>query len=121
MLQDKERIALQDMLDAARKAQAFMAGRSRQDLAEDEKLSLAVQRLLEILGEAAKKVTKETRAQASDIKWRKISGMRDKLSHAYSEVDLDIVWATVSDELPPLVVAIEALLAAAGPAEDPRG
>jgi uncharacterized protein with HEPN domain len=115
MLPASERVAIREMLDAARKILEFMSDRRRRDLDEDEQLSLAVQRLFEILGEAAKKVGPTTRSQASDIKWKEIAGMRDRLAHAYSEVDLNIVWVSVTVELPPLVAALEYLLAASDP------
>lgn len=115
MMPREDRVRLQHMLDAARKAHALIAGRGREDLDTDEKLSLALQRLIEIIGEAAKNVTAETRSQAADIPWRKSAGMRDRLIHAYFDVNLDILWNTVADELPPVVSALEALLAETSP------
>lgn len=78
----EDRVRLQHMLEAARKARVYVAGRSRQDLDRDEKLSLALQRLIEILDEAGKQVTDETRSRAPDIPWRQISAMRNRLIHA---------------------------------------
>ncbi|MEM7051720.1 MAG: HepT-like ribonuclease domain-containing protein [Acidobacteriota bacterium] len=98
------------MLEAVRKSREFAQGRRREDLDNDEQLSLALQRLLEVLGEAASKVTLEGRQLAPEIPWRAISGMRNRLIHAYFDVDLDIVWRTISDELPPLEGVLEALL-----------
>lgn len=103
-------IPLQHMLEAVQKARKMAAGRARNDLDTDDQLSLALQRLIEILGEAAKNVSQEARAQARDIPWRQIAGMRDRLIHAYHDVNLDIVWATVTDDLPVLETALEALL-----------
>jgi len=98
------------MLDAARKAQRLIAGRRRDDLDEDEQLSLALQRLIEIIGEAAKKVSGETRTLATSIEWAAITGMRDRLIHAYFDVNLNLVWDTVTEDLPPLMAALESLL-----------
>ena len=108
------------MLDAARKARAMIAGRTRSELTEDEQLSLALQRLIEIIGEAAKKVSAETRSQVTSIEWAAITGMRDRLIHAYFDVNLNLVWDTVTEDLPPLMAALESLLAPGPPASAKR-
>jgi uncharacterized protein with HEPN domain len=110
MLPAEDRVRAQHMLDASRKAQMLIAGRDRKDLTADDQLSLALQRLIEIIGEAAKKVTAETRSQAADIKWAAIAGMRNRLIHAYFDVNLDLLWDTLTDDLPPLITALESLL-----------
>lgn len=106
----RDDVPLKEMLEMAKKAQAMVEGREREDLDTDDQLSLALQRLIEILGEAAKRVSAETRERAEDIPWKKIAGMRDRLIHQYWNVNLDIVWNTVTEELPPLVAALETLL-----------
>lgn len=106
----KDRVRLQHMLDAARKAREKIIGREREDLDHDEDLSLVLQRLIEILGEASKNVSAETRAQAANIRWPAIAGMRDRIIHAYFDVNLDILWTTVTDDLPPLIASLETLL-----------
>lgn len=73
-------------------------------------LSLALLRLLEIIGEAARQVPTDFRAQASAIPWRDITGTRDRLIHAYAEVDMDIVWTIVSESLPQLISELENLV-----------
>ncbi len=83
-------VRLQHMIDAAQKALTFTHGRSRRDLDDDEMLALAVVRLVEIVGEAAKNVSDSTKAHSPHIPWRQIAGTRDRLSHAYFEVNLDI-------------------------------
>ena len=100
------------------KAQALIAGRSRsRSRHSNEQLSLALQRLIEIIGEAAKNVSRvDTRAEAAGIKWPAIAAMRNRLIHAYFDVDLDLVWATLTDDFPPLMAALEALLTAEPPA-----
>lgn len=100
------------MLEAARKALELSAGRVREDLDTDEQLSLALQRLIEILGEAANKVTEETRSQTVGIPWPQIRGMRNRLIHACFDVNLNILWDTVSEDLPPLVESLKSLLRA---------
>jgi uncharacterized protein with HEPN domain len=109
-MSDRERIRLQHMLDAALKARQFIVGRTRADLDSDEMLMLSLTRLLEILGEAAKAVPDEIKYQRPDIPWQQISGTRNRLIHGYYHVDLDIVWAIVTRDLPPLIEALEELL-----------
>ena len=103
-------VRLRHMLDYARKAVAFSQGRSRVDLDDDELLALALARLLEVIGEAAKSVSAEKRAQSTDIPWREITGTRDRLIHSYPDVNLDIVWQTVTEDLPRLISALEKLV-----------
>lgn len=74
-------------------------------------LSLALIRLLEIIGQAAKGVSLEYRMNHPNIAWKNMTGMRDRLIHGYFDVDLDIVWETVTKDLPPLIAQLEPLLA----------
>jgi uncharacterized protein with HEPN domain len=91
------------MRDAAEKAIAYTVGRDRSILDSDEMRTLAVVRLVEIIGEAARAVSEPTRTQLSEISWRQIVGTRDRLIHGYEEVDPDILWTIVTDDLPVLV------------------
>ena len=100
-------VRLRHMLDAARKAIELTSTCERDDLDKDEKLALAVVRLLEIWGEAAKSVSEQSRQEYPAIPWRHIAGTRDRLIHAYFDVDLDIVWEIISSDLPPLVRELE--------------
>lgn len=100
------------MRDAAEKAVAFTRHRTRADLDTDEQLMLAVVKLLEIVGEAAKNVSDETRQHAPEIPWRQIAGARDRLTHGYFDVNLDVVWRIVTDDLPPLIELLRRLLPA---------
>lgn len=103
-------VRLRHMLDAARKATSLVERRERSDLDKDEMLALALVRLLEILGEAAKRVSKEVRADHPQVAWPAIAGTRDRLIHGYFEVDLDIVWSIVTRDLPPLIAALERMI-----------
>ncbi|HEV2147663.1 MAG TPA: DUF86 domain-containing protein [Longimicrobiaceae bacterium] len=105
-----DRVRLQHMLDATRKALEFTRDRSRPDLDRDEMLALALVRLLEIVGEAAKNVTRPTRELAPRVPWRQVAGTRDRLTHGYFDVDLDIVWTIVQRDLPTLRAELEGLL-----------
>ena len=103
-------VRLHHMLDAARKATELTKTCHRSDLDKDETLALAVVRLLEILGEAAKNVSKEYRRDYPVIPWGQIAGTRDRLIHGYFDVDLDIVWNIISIDLPELIPQLEKAL-----------
>lgn len=109
-MNERDEIRMRHMLDEARRALEFMKNRSRSDLDDDEMLAYAVVRALEIIGEAASKVTVETREQYPQIAWRQTVGMRNRIIHGYDNVSLDIVWGTILDDLPPLVSQLEDVL-----------
>ncbi len=90
-----------------------MRGRSRTELESDRLFSLAMTRLLEIIGEAANRVPSEERGRYPDIDWTHIIGMKSRIIHGYDVVDLAVVWDTVAEDLPPLVAALERILAEA--------
>jgi uncharacterized protein with HEPN domain len=95
------------MLDHAREAMAMASGRTRRELDTDRQLNLSLVRLLEIVGEAAGRVPAEERVRHTDIAWVEIVGLRNRLIHGYDSVDFDILWQIVSDDLPPLIAALE--------------
>jgi uncharacterized protein with HEPN domain len=109
---------LRHMLDAARKVEQFTQGMERSDLESDEMLSLAVIRLLEILGEASRNVSEDLRNANPQIPWREIAGTRNRLIHGYFDVDLDIVWAIVEKDLPDLSVKLNDLILSLGHKEE---
>lgn len=100
-------IRVRHMLGAAEKALRFTHGKNRVDLDTDEQLSLALVRILEIIGEAAAKVTLDCQTRNAEVPWKDIIGTRNRLIHGYEEVDLDIVWQIVKGDLPGLVVALK--------------
>ena len=102
-------IRLQHMLDASREAVSFAADRSREDLDHDRMLALSIVKCIEIVGEAASRVSGETQALVPQLPWQDIVGMRNRLIHAYYDIDLDRVWDTVLDDLPPLIAQLEEL------------
>ncbi len=97
------------MLDAAREAMSFAAGRTRVDLDRDRMLVLAIVKDVEVIGEAASRTTAEARAAHPAVPWAQIIAMRNRLIHAYFDVDLQVVWDTVSVDLPELVRLLEPL------------
>lgn len=101
---------LWDMRQAASDAVAFMRGKDRQTWADDRMLRLAVERCLEILGEAARRVSKSTQVEHVEVPWREIIGMRNVLAHEYGEVDHQRLFDTVEEDLPRLLEVIAAVL-----------
>jgi uncharacterized protein with HEPN domain len=107
-------VSLRHMLDHAREAYALVQNRSREDLDADRLLNLALVRLLEIVGEAASRVSTDERAHYPAIPWPQIIGMRNRLIHGYDLVDFAILWQTVVEDLPPLMAALESILSSKG-------
>jgi uncharacterized protein with HEPN domain len=98
------------MLDAAREALSFVAGRSGEDVRRDRMLVLAPVKEIEIIGEAASRISDESRKALPQIPWPKIIAMRNRLIHAYADVDLSIVWDTLTGALPELMRELETAL-----------
>ena len=101
---------LRHMLDAAQQAIRFARGKNRQALERDEMLTFAILRALEIVGEAASQVSKKFQVAHPEIPWPQIIGMRNHLVHAYFDVDVERVWDTVTDDLPPLITALKQIV-----------
>ena len=106
-MQKTDTVRLRHMLDAARETLVFAQGRNRADLDKDRMLVLALVKSIEIVGEAASKVSPEMRSAISGLPWSNIVGMRNRLIHAYFDIDLDRVWDTITDDLPPPVTELE--------------
>lgn len=96
-------LRLRHMRDHAAEVIELARGRVRSDLDTDRLFALGLTRLLEIVGEAAARVTDETRAQMPQVAWPDIVGLRNRLIHGYDSVDYDILWDVVQHDLPPLV------------------
>ena len=105
-----DEIRVRHIIDAARKALEFSLGRTRKDLDADEMLSLALVRLLEVVGEAAAGISADYQGEHGRVPWKKMTGLRNRLIHGYYDVNMDIVWDTIIEDLPPLVEALEELL-----------
>lgn len=106
----EDRVRLLHMVEASQAAMRFISGRQRGDLQTDQMLLFAVLRAIEVIGEAANKVSEDIRVGNADIPWMAIVGMRNRLIHAYFDVDTDMVWETVQVEIPAVLIKLEALL-----------
>ncbi len=103
-------LRVRHMLDHAREVLALVQSRKRADLDTDRALNLQVLRLLEVVGEAAGGVTEDERSKHPGIPWTRIVGLRNRLVHEYDAVDFDIVWKIVTEDVPPLVEALERIV-----------
>ncbi len=110
-MRDEDSGRLQHMVEAAQSAIGFVSGRKRADLDQDRMLLFAVTRAIEIVGEAASKISDETRSEHRGIPWKAIIGMRNRLVHAYFDINADVLWQTVTVEIPQVLPALLALCA----------
>jgi uncharacterized protein with HEPN domain len=99
------------MRQFAAEAIAFVAGKSRQDLDGDRVLTLAIVQLLQMLGEASRRVSRERCDQLAEIPWPQIAALRNRLIHGYDTINLDIVWKILTTDLPSLVANLDVALA----------
>jgi uncharacterized protein with HEPN domain len=106
-----DRLLLQDMLDHAGVAIDATRGRQRAALDNDPIFRAAVERFIEIIGEAASRISPQRQAKFPEIPWADIVAMRNRLVHGYAQVDYDVVWSTIQDDLPKLVALLKRELA----------
>jgi uncharacterized protein with HEPN domain len=105
-----DRLYLGHMLEAEEKIVAKTSGIDRTAFDENEDLRLAVAHLIQILGEAARRVPRETQRAHTNFPWRRAIGMRHKIVHDYFAVDDDLVWETATEDVPPLIPLLAGLL-----------
>ena len=106
-----DRVRLRRIVDALSAAIRFTEGRSREDLDRDQMLAFALLHAIQIVGEAAGKISAEFRDQHPQIPWALISGMRHRLVHAYFDINHDILWTTATESVPELLAQVDRLLA----------
>jgi uncharacterized protein with HEPN domain len=112
MSRHDDTISMRQMLDYAREALSMAQGRKRSDLDSDLMFQYALTHLVEVVGEAAGRVSLPTRDRHPKISWPDLVGMRNRLVHAYDAVDLNLLWDTVINDLPILITALEEILGA---------
>lgn len=98
------------MLDHATEALEMTRGRSREDLDTDRTLELSLVRLMEVVGEASRRVPQDFRLRYPNVSWRQTSDLRNRLIPAYDEINFDTLWEIIRDEVPPLIEQLEAIL-----------
>ncbi len=103
------------MLEYAKKAQKFSEGIQLEQLIEDEVAQCYLVRCLEVLGEAAYQTSRKFQSRHPEIPWPLIIGMRHRLVHAYTDINMSIVWQTAIDSLPKLLPLLEQILDEAEP------
>lgn len=108
----RDRGFLLDILYSARLVGAYIEGLTREAFRNDTKTQDAVIRRIEVIGEAAKRLTGAALIELPAIDWRAIRGMRDRVIHRYWDVELDKVWDTATDDMQPLIASLEAFLLA---------
>ncbi len=98
------------MIEAAEACQSFVAKHDRAELETNLMLRFALIRAIEVFGEAASKVSLETRMSEPAIPWREIVAMRNRLIYAYFDIDHDVLWKAATEEIPPLLAALRSIL-----------
>jgi len=106
---ERDSIALKHLAAYSRELVDMVRGRTRADLDSDRMLALSVVRLLEIIGEAARRVSQGARARHPQIPWAQLIGLRNRLIHGYDAIDLDIIWRIVEFDVPALLAEMERL------------
>lgn len=117
MSKHDDTVTMRQMLDYARQASELARGRRRSDLDTDFTFQLAMTRLVEIIGEAASRVSMLGREKYPHVPWLGIVGMRNRLIHGYDRVDLNLLWNTLDADIPALIVQLEEILGSL-PADD---
>lgn len=109
-MENRDTIRLKHMLDSATAILRFIDGKTRKHLNSDRMFSNAVIRELEVLGEAANHISKPTQKSFPELPWKQLIAMRNILIHAYFDVDYDVIWETVNNDLPPLYLQLKMIL-----------
>jgi len=114
-LEERDKAYLWDMLDAAKAINSFTDAVSYEQYLLDRKVQMAVERALEIIGEAARKVSDKTKAEQTTIPWRVIIAQRNVIAHEYGEIKQDRIWEVVKKHVPSLINSLEKMLPPTNP------
>ena len=106
----RDAIHLADIIKSARMIQEYVSGASRQNFLGNNQLQDSVIRRFEIIGEAAGRVSQRLRDGSPDVPWSEMRGMRNRVIHRYDDIDMDIVWDTVEQDIPRLITQLERLV-----------
>jgi|SRR5882672_1005386 len=109
-LGDRDAANLHDMLEVAREARDLVADIEAEAFLRDRVRRRALERMLELIGEAARRITPECQAAHPEIQWRRIIGQRNILAHEYGRIDPKLLYQTAREEVPSLIAALERIL-----------
>ncbi len=109
-MKPEDKFRIQHMIEASVEALSFVKGIKKREFKKNRILILSVIKEIEIIGEAAAKISKETCLQNPDVLWKDITGMRNRLIHGYFEVDVNRVWDTIQYNLPHLIKSLEKII-----------
>ena len=113
-MNERDRGYLVDVLESSRLVLAHVEGKTKEDFLEDVQNQDAVMRRLELIGEAAGRISEQTQAALPSVPWNDLVGMRNFLIHQYGDIDLNIVWDTLQLDIPPLIGTLEKYLSSEG-------
>jgi uncharacterized protein with HEPN domain len=105
-----DRVTVAQMLDAVRRIRAVIRGRTRDAFETDEIRQLALLHLIQVLGETASRTTAAFRDAHPELPWAQMVGMRNRIVHGYGDVDPDIVWRVATEDVEPVLAALERML-----------
>jgi len=109
-MENKDLTRFNHMLDSTRNILSFAKGRKKADLDKDRQFLSAVLREFEIVGEAAGKISEKTKKRFPTIPWKEVIGMRNRLIHAYFDIDHDMIWNTIRNNLPTFLLHLEQII-----------
>ncbi|MDP3150230.1 MAG: DUF86 domain-containing protein [Ignavibacteria bacterium] len=109
-MENEDRIRILHMIDAAEEALSFVDDVDKKIFSQSRILILSVIKDIEIIGEAASKISEETKLKYSEIPWKDIVGMRNRLIHGYFDVNINLVWNTTKNNLPPLIKFLKEII-----------
>jgi len=110
MSRHNPRVTLRQIQEAGGRLQSLCAGKTLVDLLDDWQATAALERFIEVLGEAVKRLPLELRARYPIVPWKEIAGTRDRLSHGYDDVDYQVLWNAVTHDIPVLLATVEQML-----------
>ena len=106
----RDAVYLVDIIEAARLAISYVQSATEADFLRDTQLQDSVIRRIEIIGEAARRVSEDMKIANPDVPWREMTGMRNLMIHEYDDVDMRVLWRTVQNDLPRLIEQIGPLI-----------
>jgi len=109
-MNERDPAYLWDIVEAAKELTGFLAGKQFPDLTSDKVLQLAVERELEVIGEAAARVSKEFRDAHPEVPWTRIIAQRNVIAHEYGEIQIELIWAVATERVPELITLLEPLI-----------